>query len=736
MSNSSDNPSFTPISPNPYIVGNPIRDPSMFFGREAEFDLVKKRFLGKTGGGILVFCGERRSGKTSILFQIQEGRLGPGFVPVLIDMQSMATKDETDFLQRVSREILKAMSTAHTAISSPEFRPDRDAAAVFGDFIEHVLEVNKYKKLILLFDEYELLENKIESGSLSESILYILSSLMETKGVFLIFTGSQPLEMRQREYWKILGKSIYRTISFLQRTDALQLIQKPVAGRVEYEEGAAELILRLTAGQPFYTQAICQQLVDHLNDTRTNRATKQAVLEVIDYIIENPFPQMIFSWDGLEPEEKLTLALLGEALTVEADHAEAKALPHLIESAGYPLNMDAALFHSYLEKLFQADVLIKSQDETPRYAFRMDLWRRWVRRMHSVWQVMREIGMEVPRTSGKVRQRTVLRIAGLAAAGAALAIAVWVGYTNLVGSGGAGEGRAPAGQVALTIDVQPAEALIYRNEQQVARGSYQGLLDVGESHSFRASATGYADTTWSVDAPQESEPLAFDIKLRPLLGGLRVETVPPGAEISINGQTEGKSPLVLNNLRVADEYVVSASLPNFDPRQETITLLPDTTSRILITLAGVRVDLGVSTSPPGAEVLLDGARAGVSPLTLSDLPVGEHDLVARLRGFMEAESTISLRESSGPVHFTLIPEPPGTLVIQGDAPAKIYIDGELEVENVQFWRARGLSAGIHRVLVTLVSGAEIRDSVTIHPREIVTYDYSAKSVVNRSLEED
>ena len=56
---------YTPISPNPYIVGNPVRDRAMFFGREAEFELVRRRFQDSKHGGLLVFCGERRSGKTS-----------------------------------------------------------------------------------------------------------------------------------------------------------------------------------------------------------------------------------------------------------------------------------------------------------------------------------------------------------------------------------------------------------------------------------------------------------------------------------------------------------------------------------------------------------------------------------------------------------------------------------------------------------------------------------------------
>ena len=60
------------LIPNPYIVGKPIEDQKMFFGREDDFAFIKKKVTGGETGGILVLCGSRRSGKTSILFQIKQ----------------------------------------------------------------------------------------------------------------------------------------------------------------------------------------------------------------------------------------------------------------------------------------------------------------------------------------------------------------------------------------------------------------------------------------------------------------------------------------------------------------------------------------------------------------------------------------------------------------------------------------------------------------------------------------
>src|SRR5262245_6994457 len=350
---------FTPISPNPYIVGNPVRDRSMFFGREAEFELVRKRFQHDNRGGLFVFCGERRSGKTSILFQILDQRLGPEFIPVLVDMQSMAVANEVDFLRKLSDEILSAMQPSVADLPAPpQFTTESSRSATFAAFVERVLIAGSRgtgapKKLILLFDEYELFENKIDSGTLDRDVLYVLSSLMEKLPVFLVFTGSQHLEQRRRDYWQILGKSLFKQISYLDRDDALNLICKPVQSRVHYAEGTVEAIYRLSAGQPFYTQAICQNLVDHLNEHHTDMVTLEIIATVVDGMINNPLPQMIFLWDGLSRDEKLVLALLAETLSDSSEHVTTASLVRTIATREYPLELGKPQIATALEKMFK-----------------------------------------------------------------------------------------------------------------------------------------------------------------------------------------------------------------------------------------------------------------------------------------------------------------------------------------------------------------------------------------------
>jgi hypothetical protein len=723
-------PDFVPIRPNPFIVGNPVRDRSMFFGREAEFELVRNRFSESSHGGLLVFCGERRSGKTSILFQILDRRLGPDFIPVLIDMQSMAVANEIDFLDKLSREVLAALGPGAAGIAPPRFEEGSNHSATFLEFVRRVMQANPRKKLILLFDEYELFENKIDAGALAEDVLYILANLMEHQSVFLVFTGSQHLEERRAEYWKILGKSLYKTISYLDRRDALNLIQKPVEGRLRYDEGTVEAIYRLTAGQAFYTQAICQSLVDHLNEQRSNVATTEALAEVVNGLVNNPLPQMIFLWDGLERDEKLVLALLAESLPTGSVHATVNDLAREIDRRDYPLELSRAQISTALEKLFKSEMLLRDDaTDPPGYAFRMDLWRLWIRRMHSVWQVMREEGLEI-RRGGRRRPRQ----AALIGAAAALALAVvWMVWSqnrrpDLPPPPGSPPGSPSAADYRLAV--APENAVIYQDGRRIGIGLFQEAIAAGRDHRFRISAPGYADSELVVrlDAGQQANAL---VALRPLVGDLSITTTPPGAEVRIDGTLRGRSPLVVRGVPVARPARIEATLPGYGMAVSDVTPGADRTTPVRLELSVGRKDLVVTTDPPGAEVRIDRTPRGRSPARLG-LAFGRHSVTATLPGYTAAETTVLVTERTDQIDLGLRREPPGILVVQGDRPAQIYLNGVLIAENVQNSGPRELPAGTHQVHVVLVSGQTIDQSVTIQPRERAVYDFSRNEVTRRT----
>lgn len=732
MSAPKQDSAFVPISPNPFIVGNPVRGRSMFFGREADFELVRNRFQHSEHGGLLVFCGERRSGKTSILFQILDQRLGPEFIAVLIDMQSMAISSEADFMAKVVEEVLDALGPDGTRVEAPAFPPGVNHSTTFQKFIERIMREHPTRKLVLLFDEYELFENKIDSGTLSPDVLYMLSALMEHQSVFLVFTGSQHLEQRRRDYWKILGKSIWKQISYLERSDAIRLMCEPVAGRVSYEPDTLDVIYRLTAGQPFYTQAICQSIVDQLNERHTSSVDVALVGDVARGVVNNPLPQMIFLWDSLERDQKLVLALLAEALPDEHSSVGVVALMGLIRKRDYPLELNEGQLATALETSFRSELLTKDDArQPPTYAFRMDLWRLWIRRMHSLWQVLREEGIALGRHKGVRVGPLRVRGAWLAIAGVVIAgVIAWLAFASRAPHApSAPRARAPGGATfALSLATDPSDATVSIDDHIVSHGAYHGALEAGSTHTARISAQGYADSTLTLTSSSGNDLDRGLVALRPLLGDLRVETTPPGAQIRIDGVLRGVSPVTLRGLPVPRAHSIEAASPGHAPRTESHRIDAARLTTVTLVLSSEKADLVVTTDPPGANVTLDGVAGGPSPRRFAAIALGRHAFSAHLDGYAAADTSVDLSAATGQVHIALQPEPPGIVVIQGDRPGQMYIDGTLVADNVQNSQPQRLRRGPHQVRVILVSGEAIEKTVTARPSERTVFDYSKGTI--------
>jgi ligand-binding sensor domain-containing protein/protocatechuate 3,4-dioxygenase beta subunit len=381
---------FLPIERNPYIVGNPIRSEKMFFGREDDFRYVRTKLEGAAQGVLIVFCGERRVGKSSILYQVMNGRLGERFVPVFVDMQEMVIASDAEFFARIARLIVGAIGRVGVRLVAPRFA-DGNPYPMFTDFLDEVITAIGDRTLLILIDEYELMESKVDEGKLSSDFFTFLAGTIDNKErLSLIFTGSRRLEERDKKYWHdLLKSSLFRKVGFLTGKDALRLITEPVDGRVVYGRGVIEAICRLTAGQPFYTQVTCQNIIEYLNEHEQNWVTLADLQKVTSEIIDNPLPQMIYSWETLSGDEKLVISLLAETIEDGEAFATAGDLRASVRMNAYPVNLSETTIRMTLEEMFRRELLDK--DVNGGFRIKIDLFRLWIRRSHSIWQVVKEV---------------------------------------------------------------------------------------------------------------------------------------------------------------------------------------------------------------------------------------------------------------------------------------------------------------------------------------------------------
>jgi hypothetical protein len=114
-------------------------------------------------------------------------------------------------------------------------------------------------------------------------------------------------------------------------------------------------------------------------------------------------------------------------------------------------------------------------------------------------------------------------------------------------------------------------------------------------------------------------------------GNVRLDSKPEGAQVKIDGESKGVTPL--STSLSAGPHVLELSTGG-EPRVIPITVNAGETLGQYVELSGAPSlgRLSISSQPAGATVLLDGQPRGTAPTELSDVSAGDHELVLELNG--------------------------------------------------------------------------------------------------------
>ncbi len=104
---------------NPYIAGRPVKGTEMFFGRDGVFSFVQKHLKGRHLNAPIVLYGQRRTGKTSVLYQMQR-HLGPRYRCILIDLHGFTPNSVDNLLWDIANSIQRGLQQPKVTL------PDRD----------------------------------------------------------------------------------------------------------------------------------------------------------------------------------------------------------------------------------------------------------------------------------------------------------------------------------------------------------------------------------------------------------------------------------------------------------------------------------------------------------------------------------------------------------------------------------------------------------------------------------
>lgn len=382
--------------PNPfkdYAKGGPVHDRSMFKGR----DELLRRLVGvlndpTAATKCVALYGQKRTGKTSVLVHLKNELEWPTLTVLYsLGMQTVAFSVGSflyELLTRLDREI---RTKNRAGMKVPRVKvPAREAmeklpVPMFCEALETFHEECEVAgvgpvRIVYLLDEFTYLYTMIKKREVPEGFMKSWKALLQEQYFSAVLIGQDVMPQFIDEFPNELKTTEDIRLDYLDDKYALDLIEEPIRvgganGETRYRKTAAQDVLELTAGSPFYIQLFCSRLVEYLNENKAPVATPSDIRRVLDALVSdelrlNDFDNLLSADNHSVDRVVKSDALLMLQQIAERTEVGGCTLFEMQESLG-SLPVDALL-----EDLERRRVL---KEREGVYTVRVGLLREWLR---------------------------------------------------------------------------------------------------------------------------------------------------------------------------------------------------------------------------------------------------------------------------------------------------------------------------------------------------------------------
>ena len=375
---------------NPYTTGTPIRDEAMFYGRKKDLQILGASLESTSANRVVLLWGQRRMGKTSLIYQLVRRLTLGRYAPVFIDLQALSLKVDIGHVlegiaQCICREIFQYKNICISEPSPEKFRVD--ASAAFEEYLSAAFKMLPEHRLVLLIDEFDVIQRYTERDG--EQILHYLRNLMQHyPGLNFLLSGAPPLPYMEGYHSVLFNIAQEHHLKKLEREDALNLISEPVLGDLEYDLLALEKMLSLTDGWPYFIHVMSEKLIAHCNSIGKSYVTVSEINAALKLVLNEQASSMRWIWQDLSnPIEKLVLSLLAQEKGDEGYVFTLNDILREFDAYGVPyVHRDVV---EALRKLSRGD-FVEDHFNGAQYRISVGLIKAWLRKDEPPERVVRE----------------------------------------------------------------------------------------------------------------------------------------------------------------------------------------------------------------------------------------------------------------------------------------------------------------------------------------------------------
>jgi AAA+ ATPase superfamily predicted ATPase len=378
--------------PNPYTSGTPIRERKMFYGRTNDIDTLRTKLSSVTANKVVVLSGQRRMGKTSLVYQLSNELAKGSQVPVMIDLQGQTLQSMGHLLlglaQRIKQEVQQRRGIALITPGKDEFI--ESPIDSFNTYLADTLSSLGNEKLVFLLDEFEILQEKINNGPLNQDVLHYLRSLMQHRdGLNFLLVGAPRIRHVTEPSWSVFFNiALHHMLDELKQSEAEALIKEPVRDFLEYDMLALDRMHQLSGDLPYFIHVLSEALITYCNTEHKSYVTINDINNVLDTVLEEQSGSIKWIWNqSTSPLERLLLSILAQDEGEEGRIFTHSDLYQEFERLGIPYEQEKVT--AALQDLVREDI-IEERLNGMQHRIPIGLVKEWLRKEKPPARVIRD----------------------------------------------------------------------------------------------------------------------------------------------------------------------------------------------------------------------------------------------------------------------------------------------------------------------------------------------------------
>lgn len=370
---------------NPYVIGRPISESAIFFGREKQLGFIEENL--RQGHKVILLHGQRRIGKSSLLQNIPQLLKVDNSVFVSFDLEYHSQEKLENLLENLAEAIVEQLEIPQEQVAIPKAQEIEEEKHIFcNKFLPQIYEYLKDKNLILLLDEFDALNNKHIGVELESLFKQLKNVVYRNSRLFaIIFAGRKPADVSN--LLQIFPEVPIEEVGFLDNESIKQLIIRPVAGSLSYEPEAIEAITELSAGHPYFIQILCFAVFSRARELQKWEVEREDVQNIIDKAVELAEAGFAWYWEALSALEKVVFSAVAEAQKIVLEKSDRELEKDPLKLLA---NYDNVLSRDSLEKLTK-ELTSKGFLNEEGNKIKIELVQRWLIQRHPLWHEIREL---------------------------------------------------------------------------------------------------------------------------------------------------------------------------------------------------------------------------------------------------------------------------------------------------------------------------------------------------------